>query len=101
MPFADPVLGRYLLSRLGQYEAVVPLLERGPEPVHAVYRKSCLTQVESGLKLRLYRMQELLDRVRVLYIPERELRQHDPQLRSFVNINTREDYARALQLLEL
>ena len=100
LPFADPTLGRYLLSRLDEHDAVVPVLERGPEPLHAAYRKSCLTQVESCLRLKLYRMQELLDRVRVLDIPESELRRHDPQLRSFLNVNTREDYARALRFLE-
>jgi molybdopterin-guanine dinucleotide biosynthesis protein A len=37
---------------------------------------------------------EMLDRMDVRYIPEEEVMRFDPEGRSFVNINTMEDYHR-------
>lgn len=99
MPFADPELGCHLVSLLGDHDAVACDLGHGPEPLFAAYRKSCLTQIESNLRLRLYRMKELLDRIDVLYLSEDEVRARDPHLRSFVNLNTPDEYLDALKEL--
>lgn len=99
MPFADPELGRYLLSLLNDHDAVVPVLEKGPEPLFAAYRKTCLAQVETNLRSGVLKMQTLLDGIRTRYVAESDLRRYDPELRSFLNVNTPEDYARALSLL--
>jgi molybdopterin-guanine dinucleotide biosynthesis protein A len=37
---------------------------------------------------------EMLDRMHVCYIPEEEVMRFDPEGKSFVNINTMEDYDR-------
>jgi len=100
LPFADPELARYLVSRLDEHDAVVPVLARGPEPLFAVYRKSCLPAVESSIAAGRLRMRDPLDRLDVLYIPEDEIRERDPDLRSFFNINTPEDYREALRIIE-
>jgi len=100
MPLADPELARYMLTRLSDHDAVVPMLARGPEPLFAVYRKSCLPAVESSIAAGRLRMRDPLDRLDVLYIPEDEIRERDPDLRSFFNINTPEDYREALRIIE-
>jgi molybdopterin-guanine dinucleotide biosynthesis protein A len=100
MPFADPELARYMLTRLSDHDAVVPVLERGPEPLFAVYRKSCLGAVESSIAAGRLRMRDALERLDVLYVPEDKIRERDPDLRSFVNINTPEDYLTALRSLQ-
>ena len=100
MPFADPEFASYMLSRLADHDAVVPMLARGPEPLHAGYRKSCLPAVESSIAAGGLRMRNALDCLDVLYLPEDELRERDPELRGFLNVNTPEDYASAMQLLD-
>ena len=99
MPFAAPELARYLISLLSDRDAVVPMLERGPEPLFAAYRKSALPEIESSLKAGRLRIRDTLDRLDVLYVPENDLRQRDPELRSFRNVNTPEDYEEALRML--
>lgn len=100
MPFANVGLARCLLSRLQGHDAAVPLLERGPEPLFAAYRKSCLPVIEANLEADRLRIRDLLDRVDTLYILESELQKLDPELGSFLNVNTLKDYKRALHLLE-
>ncbi len=97
MPFADTEVARYVLSLLDRHEAVVPMLENGIEPLHAAYRRSCLPQVEANLEAGILRMRDLLDRVDTVYVPENDLRSLDPELLSFLNINTPEAYQEALR----
>ncbi len=95
MPFLDAALVRDLLSRLEGHDAVVPIVGGRPEPLHAVYGPAVATaarrQIARG-QLKIALAFEGLDVVRV---PEAELRQLDPNLRSFRNVNTPEDYAGA------
>lgn len=95
MPFLNLALVRDLLDRLGGHNAVVPVIGGRPEPLHAVYGPAVATaarrQIAQG-QLKIARAFEGLDVVRV---PEAELRALDPELRSFRNVNTPEDYAGA------
>ena len=45
-------------------------------------------------------MRSLLDRVNTLYVSESDIRRIDPELQSFLNINTPADYAEAMRLLQ-
>ena len=92
MPYADPNIALDLLARLDGHDAVVPRLTQGLEPLHAVYRKSCLPQIEANLRADTLRIRDLLDRIDTLYATEDELRHLDEDLSSFVNINTPEEY---------
>ncbi len=98
MPFASPELARCLIPLLADHDAVVPMLDRGPEPLYAVYRKSCLRAVESAIVNNRLRMRDVLETLDVLYIAQSELQAHDPDIRSFTNINTPEDYQEAVRL---
>lgn len=92
MPLADPRLAEYLLGKLDEHDAVVPMLSTGPEPLHAAYSKTCLPQVEANLRCGALRMRNLLDQIDTLYIAEDELRQTNMDLSSFENVNTIEEY---------
>ncbi|MCX6345423.1 MAG: molybdenum cofactor guanylyltransferase [Armatimonadetes bacterium] len=100
MPFADPELACYILSALASHDAAVPMLARGPEPLHCAYHKSCLPTIESSIAAGRLRMRDALDRLDVLYIPEKELKKHNPDMRSFINVNTPEDYIEVIGLLD-
>ena len=95
MPFLNLALVRHLLSRVEGHDAVVPVVGGRPEPLHAVYgpavAAAARTQIARG-QLKIALAFEGLD---VVWVPEAELRALDPELRSFRNVNTPEDYASA------
>jgi molybdopterin-guanine dinucleotide biosynthesis protein A len=62
------------------------------EPLHAVYRRSALLAYlvsHNSLSLR-----DMIQNLRVTYVPVEELRRYDPALRTFININRLEDLQR-------
>jgi molybdopterin-guanine dinucleotide biosynthesis protein A len=97
-PFVSPDLLRYLASAWPGHGAVVPVTEEGPQPLHGVYGVDVLPAVEQALRDGVYRMQRLLDRLEVRYVPEAEVRSVDPELRSFLNVNTPQALRRAQRL---
>jgi molybdenum cofactor guanylyltransferase len=99
LPFVQPALFRYLLSQTSDdWDAVVPLVEDRPQPLHALYHPRCLAAIEASLAGGQRRMDSFLPRVRTRFIGSDELRPFDKALRSFVNVNTPEEWAIALGL---
>ena len=99
MPFVNHALITYLASLRPGYDVVVPRLPVGLEPLHAFYSVRCLTAVGSALAAGRRRVTSFFDAVRVRYAEEAEILRHDPEKRSFININTTEDLARAARWL--
>ncbi len=98
MPFLSVALLRHMLSLREGHDAVVPVVEERPEPLHALYSARCLPFMERRLQADDLKIARFFDEVRVRYVPEEELRQLDPELHSFFNINTQEDVDRAMAL---
>lgn len=98
MPFIAPELVRYLMMQLADYDAVVPQLEGFFEPLCAVYRKTCLPFIAAQLQTPELRLTSWFARARIRVVSQQELRASDPELRSFINMNTPEDYARVQRL---
>jgi molybdopterin-guanine dinucleotide biosynthesis protein A len=99
MPFVDTDLVRAMIAACGTADAIVPrvraqgLEEPQPEPLHAIYRKTCLPAIEAALAAGRRRVVAFLQDVQVCYLDENVLRQFDPDLRSFRNVNTPEEWA--------
>ena len=49
MPFVSTALLRELLALASEHDAVVPIVGGQPEPLHAVYRTTCVTAIEAAL----------------------------------------------------
>jgi molybdopterin-guanine dinucleotide biosynthesis protein A len=98
MPFVSTAVLRELLALAPGYDAVVPMVGDQPEPLHAVYRASCVPAIEAALAAGRKRLISFFDDVVVRYVPEAELRAWDPELRSFLNVNRPDDLARATEL---
>lgn len=98
MPLLTPALLRALLERSAACDVVMPVLEY-PEPLHAVYARSCVEPIRERLAAGQLKITNFLGAVRVCYLREGEVRALDPELRSFINTNTEEDLARARELL--
>ena len=71
---------------------LVPIVNAIPQVLFAVYPRAILPLIEERLQAGRRDPRSLLDIASVDYIDEAQLRGIDPQLRSFVNMNTPEDY---------
>jgi len=101
MPFINAALlaaERDLLIA-SHVDLVIPHLEGGLEPFHAIYRReTCLPEVEWALAADKWRVDAWFHRVRVHKMLPDEIRKYDPDLLSFWNVNTPEDLQLAVQL---
>jgi molybdopterin-guanine dinucleotide biosynthesis protein A len=81
------------------YDAAIPSIEGFTQPLCAAYRRepaiAALLAMEAEDERRLTR---LADRLNIDVVDEVALRAFDADLRSFLNVNTADDYARALRL---
>ena len=91
MPFAQPALLAFLLSQYQENTLLVPVVESVPQVLLALYPRSILPLIESLLQQGKRAPRALLEVAPVRYIEEAQLREVDPQLRSFVGINTPDD----------
>jgi molybdenum cofactor guanylyltransferase len=81
------------------WDAIVPVVNGYEEPLHALYHRRCLPSIETRLAQGHRRVISFMGDVRARYVSDEELRVADPQLRSFVNANTPEEWQAALELL--
>jgi len=71
--------------------ASIPSTSTGLEPLCAVYAKKCLPLVERHITRNQMKIQRVFGKKRIHVISEKKLRQADPDLVSFFNINRPED----------
>ncbi len=88
MPFLQPALVTFLLSQPLDDHLLVPLVNDIPQVLLSVYPRSILPLVEARLLEGRRDPRSLLELARVRSIEEALLRAVDPDLRSFLNINT-------------
>jgi molybdenum cofactor guanylyltransferase len=88
MPFLNPALLRLLIQRRADYEAVVARLNGIWQVFPGVYSRDCLPALESSLKAQQLHLQTILSALQIYPLDTAEICVHDPQLQSFVNLNT-------------
>jgi molybdopterin-guanine dinucleotide biosynthesis protein A len=97
VPFINSALISHLTSQISRYDVVVPFWEDRFQPLHAVYRTSVLALLKEQLDRGELRPVYLFDKVKTCKIEEAAIRRFDPEGLSFLNMNTPDDYQRALQ----
>jgi molybdenum cofactor guanylyltransferase len=98
LPCIQPALLSFLLSQpLSSNSLLVPLVHNVPQVLLAIYPRSVLPLIEEQLQQGRRDLRCLLEVAPVQFVEEAQLRQVDPQLRSFVNINTPEELQQMLQ----
>jgi len=92
-PFLNPTLVRYLWKLHEGHDAVVPFtaMDRQPKPLCALYSKTCLPAVREAIAAGERRMSSFYGGVKILLVPEDNLRLVDPLLLSLHNVNTQDD----------
>ena len=98
MPFLSPRIYHALLSNRDSHDAVVPIVDGRPEPVHAAYSRACLGPIGDKLVANDLKIAGFFRDVSVRYFSEDEVRAIDPDLLSFFNINTQQDLEMAVSL---
>jgi len=94
MPFLSGELARVLLNKIADFDAVVPVIAGRQQPLFAVFQKRITKQVEQCIKRGELRMLELLTKLNICYLTEKELQ--IPNLkRSFFNMNNPSEYETA------
>ena len=79
-------------------DVVVPETTKGFEPLCSLYSTACLKPLEHQLANDKFKIDRFFDKVRVKKIEEPILREKDPDLISFFNINTPDDLNRAREI---
>ena len=98
MPFLNMKLLAYLVSLCGDYDLVVPRVGGVAQPFHAVYNKTCLSTIHTHLMEGQLQASGFYTSLKVRWVEEDEVCELDPMSRSFVNVNTPEDYQTIQQL---
>jgi molybdenum cofactor guanylyltransferase len=99
-PFLKREVIELVLDRLHPgVDVVLPRTSAGAEPLCAAYSRRCLKPIEHHLRMNLMKIQLALAGCRIEIVPETAIRDRDPGLVSFFNVNTPEDLARAELLL--
>jgi len=99
-PFLKKEMVEILVEQIEQkIDIIMPETAAGFEPLCAIYSKRCLKPAEVHLMANKVKIQWAFRSNRIKHIAENQLRQVDPELRSFLNINTPEDLARAEEII--
>lgn len=96
MPFIQPGIVQRLIALSGDEDALVPRIDGRPQPLLALYRKTCLPALKQTLEEGELKVELFLDRVRVRHLTEENFLETD--LVSFFNVNRPEDLKRAEEL---
>lgn len=91
MPFLNPILLRELARQRAGADGVVPVIAGRPEPLHAVYNSACLPAIRAQIVRGDLKLTGFYHQVNLRYVDESWVRRLDPELRSFVNLNTPAD----------
>ncbi len=97
MPFLNPCLLRAFIGWADGYDAVVLQNGNRVEPLHAAYRRTCLEAVEAAIRAGQQRILSFFPYVRIRYLSPQQIQPLDPELRSFININTPEQWQAVVQ----
>ena len=95
VPLLVPRFVERMLLLLGEHDIAVMEIDGFTHPLSAVYRRSVLPRVEDLLSNDRLRPVFLFDAVKTRRVTPEQMTS-DPDLRTLRNLNTREDYERAL-----
>jgi len=100
LPLMSEAMLRTVLGWSARAAAVVPMGPEGPEPLCALYRAACTSEVEHRLRSKDRSLRGLAKAVGAVFIGEEAVAEvSDPRV-SFLNVNTVEDRDRAETLLD-
>lgn len=101
MPFLKVELLQYMRDKIGSNDIIIPRYAKNYiEPLCAIYSKDCLSVMERNIETGILSIRRIFPYLKVRYIEEEEIKRVDPELISFFNINYKEDFVRAEELIK-
>jgi len=94
MPFIRPHLLAFLIHHRKNYDVVIPVTPDGHHPTCAIYSRNCIGPIETQIKTGNLRIAEFF-----LHVKVNRIDFSDSNM--FFNINTIEDYLKALSIAGL
>jgi len=79
----------FLISEIGDFDAIIPVHKNGKEPLIAMYHKNCISVIREKIKLRDFKMQHLLNELNSKFVDVVIWIEKYPEI--FRNINRPED----------
>lgn len=101
LPLLDSAVAAAIVAMLGDFDAAIPIVGEKLQPLHAAYRKRCAGALAALAMRGESRLIAIADAVKTRLISENDLLGVDPHLHSFFNLNTPDDYQRALKIAGL
>jgi molybdopterin-guanine dinucleotide biosynthesis protein A len=93
MPFLVPGLVRMMLASTVDADLVVPVHDKGFEPLFALYNRRCRPAIDRILQSSERSVAAIFEMVRLKTVGEKQWRKVDAEGLSFMNVNTPEDWA--------
>lgn len=91
MPFLNRGFIERMISLASGYDIVVPVTPEGPQPLHAIYARRCLPVIRRLIDRDRLKIAGFYPGHRILAIPPEAIRSFDPEMKMFLNVNTRDD----------
>ena len=98
MPLLNRALIEHMISLLEGEDVRVPVIGQHFQPLHAFYRKSCLSPIKQSIDCGAFKVTVFYDEVLVRTVDEATVRSFDRELWCFTNINSEADYLQAKEL---
>lgn len=98
MPFLNPKIMKTMIQLADGYDVVIPNVDGGLQPLHAIYSTRCTPMIEDLLLHGDLKIIDFLQKVNVREVPEAFFKTLDPATRFVMNINSPDDLAKALRI---
>lgn len=95
MPWLNRALLTYMIGLRHEADIVVPRWDKFPEPLHAIYNKACLPPIHQQLQAVQLKVVRFYGQVQVRFVDRPEIERFDENGRSFANLNTPQELAKA------
>jgi molybdopterin-guanine dinucleotide biosynthesis protein A len=92
MVYPNPAVIRLICSLKEDYDAVIPLLSHGYEPLCALYSKSCLPAMKEQLESGNHRIFDFYPQLNIRAVPYEELAIFGTGDSAFLSVNTPEEF---------
>ncbi len=101
MPFLKLELLQYMEDKIDSNDIIIPRYAKSyVEPLCAIYSKDCLGVMKKNIEAGILSIRRIFPYLKVKYIEEKEIKRVDPELNSFFNVNYKEDFVRAKELIK-
>jgi molybdopterin-guanine dinucleotide biosynthesis protein A len=98
LPLLRAVVARTLCQMLGSYDAAIPAIDGQHHPLCSAYQQTSASLIDGLTRAGERRLTTIMEQLNCRQIAKTELQHVDPKFLSFLNVNTPDDYSKALAL---